>query len=119
VHSYNHDRPHQAIGRVPPFERFRLADPKPGPVAAGAPVVVAPTGPVTTRRVSSKGTISFATARYKAGRWLAGQSVEVVCEGGLVQLSHRGVLIATHARRHQIDKQAAGLQRAASLVRRP
>jgi transposase InsO family protein len=111
VHSYNHDRPHQAIGRVPPLERFRLADPNPGPVAAGVPVMVAPTGPVTTRRVSSNGTISFATARYKAGRWLAGQSVEVVCEGGLVQLSHRGVLIATHARHHQIDKQAAGLQR--------
>jgi hypothetical protein len=51
--------------------------------------------PVTTRRVSQKGTISFATATYKAGTWLAGQSVEVVCDGGPVQLHHRGVLVAT------------------------
>ena len=110
VHTYNHDRPHQSIGRVPPFERFKLAAPQPGPVAA----VVAPDAnraPVTTRRVSAKGTISFATASYKAGVWLAGQPVEVVCDGSLVQLHHRGVLIATHARRHPVDKQAAGVQR--------
>ena len=60
-------------------------------------------GPVTTRRVSAKGTIGFATVAYKAGAWLAGQTVEVVCEGGLVQIHHRGVLVATHARRHPID----------------
>jgi hypothetical protein len=44
---------------------------------------------VTTRRVDQAGTISFATARYKAGRWLAGQTVEIVCEAGLVQIFHR------------------------------
>ncbi len=33
--------------------------------------------------------------------WLAGQNVEVVCEGGLVQIHHRGVLYRErHARRH-------------------
>ena len=39
-----------------------------------------------------------------------------------MQLHHRGVLIATHARRHSIDKQAAGLRRAnadTSASRRP
>jgi hypothetical protein len=66
---------------------------------------------VTTRRVSAQGTISFATAIYKAGTWLAGQTVEVVCDGGLVQLHHRGVLIATHARRHPAAKQTAALER--------
>jgi hypothetical protein len=35
----------------------------------------------------------------------------VGCEGGLVQLHHRGVLIATHARRHPLDKEPAGLKR--------
>ena len=68
-------------------------------------------GPVTTRRVSTKGTIGFATVSYKAGAWLAGQTVEVTCEGGLVQIHHRGVLVATHARRHPIDKQTAGVAR--------
>jgi hypothetical protein len=46
----------------------------------------------------------------------------VVCDGALVHLQHRGVLIATHARRHSVDKQAAGLRRGESArasVRRP
>ena len=106
---YNYQRPHQSIGGVPPYERFRLA----GEPAAPAEPLEDPNRdqPATTRRVGTTGTVSFATARYKAGRWLAGQTVEVVCEGGLVQLWHRGVLIATHARRHPVDKQAAGLER--------
>ena len=115
VWHYNHERPHQAIGRVPPIERFRLAEPRPGPaeVVESEPPELGT--PVTTRRVSAKGTISFAAAQYKAGVWLAGQEVEVVCDGGLVQLHHRGVLVATHARRHALDKQDAGLQRGRRL----
>lgn len=74
---------------------------------------------VTTRRVSAGGTISFATATYKAGRWLAGQTVEVVCEHGLVHLSHRGTLIATHARRHPVEREIAGLERGRRLPPAP
>lgn len=110
---YNHERPHQSIGMVAPWERFRLAAVD-RVEAAAVEVSTAPeasVGAVTTRRVGRSGMISFASARYKAGVWLAGQEVEVVCEGGLVQLHHRGVLIATHARRHPIDKQSAGLDR--------
>jgi hypothetical protein len=53
--------------------------------------------------------------------WLAGEAVNVVCDGGLVHLQHRGVLIATHARRHPVHKQAAGLRRGQRLTktRRP
>ena len=29
VHHYNHERPHQGIGMVTPFERFELADAEP------------------------------------------------------------------------------------------
>jgi transposase InsO family protein len=115
VNHYNHERPHQAIGRVPPIERFQLATAAPAPVDVDEPEGPEVSGPVTTRRVSAKGTISFATATYRAGAWLAGQTVEVVCAGGLVQPHHRGVLIATHARRHPLDKQAAGLERGRSL----
>ena len=110
VRHYNYERPHQSIGRVPPWERFRLAEPREQPATPLAEASTA-SGPVTTRRVSAKGTISFAAGEYKAGVWLAGQTVEVVCDGGLVQLHHRGVLIATHARRHPLDKQTAGVQR--------
>ena len=115
VWHYNFERPHQSIGRVPPIERFQLAAPRPGPAETVEPEPPAPPSPVTTRRVSATGTITFATGRYLAGRWLAGQTVEVICDGGLVQLHHRGVLIATHARRHPIDKQPAGLQRGRRL----
>jgi hypothetical protein len=116
VDEYNHRRPHQAIGKVPPFERFQLAQVTPRPVATPEPDTDVGPGPVTTRRVNSDGTISFATARYKAGgRWLAGQTVEVVCQGGLVQIFHRGVLVATHARRHPPEKQTAGMARGRTL----
>jgi transposase InsO family protein len=115
VRHYNFERPHQSLGGVPPIERFRLAAPRPGPAEAVEPEPATATTPVTTRRVSSTGTISFAAAQYKAGVWLAGQEVEVRCDGGLVQLHHRGVLIATHARRHAVDKQEAGLQRGRRL----
>jgi len=116
VRHYNQERPHQSIGRVPPIDRFRLAVPRPGPAdVTEEPEPADSTGAVTTRRVSAKGTISFAAAQYKAGVWLAGQEVEVVCDGGLVQLHHRGVLVATHARRHALDKQDAGLQRGRRL----
>jgi transposase InsO family protein len=115
VWHYNHERPHQSIGRMPPIERFKLAPPRPGPAHRAGPEIAELATPVTTRRVSAKGTIGFAAAQYKAGVWLAGQQVEVVCEGGLVQLYHQGVLVATHARRHPLDKQDAGLQRGRRL----
>ena len=112
VHTYNHDRPHQSIGMVAPWERFRLATPEPVVAPTPPPVVAAdPTVPVATRRVGRNGRISFAAASYLAGVWLAGEDVTVVCDGGLVHLSHRGVLIATHARRHHPDKQTAGMRR--------
>jgi transposase InsO family protein len=114
VECYNHQRPHQSIGGVPPIERFKLA----GEPAAPAEPVVAESlsAPATTRQVNAGGAISFATARYKAGRWLAGQNVEVRCDGGLVELWHRGVLIATHARRHPVEKQNAGLERSRKIA---
>jgi transposase InsO family protein len=112
VHHYNYERPHQSLGGVAPIERFQLAAPRQKPATPlTAPETVVALGPVTTRRVSTKGTIGFATVSYKVGVWLAGQTVEVTCEGGLVQIHHRGVLIATHARRHPIDKQRAGVER--------
>jgi len=112
VEHYNHVRPHQSLGMATPWDRFKLARNEPARPAVEP--VADPAGmmpPSATRRVASKGTISFASAHYKVGVWLAGQNVEVVCEGGLVQIHHRGVLIATHARRHDPAKQSAGMTR--------
>ena len=112
VEHYNHARPHQSLGMATPWDRFKLARNEPArPVLepAADPAGVMP--PAASRRVAAKGTISFASAHYKAGVWLAGQNVDVVCDGGLVQIHHRGVLIATHARRHDPAKQSAGMTR--------
>ena len=37
---------------------------------------------------------------------------QIVCDGGLVHIHHRGVVVATHARRHQPDKERVSLRRA-------
>jgi transposase InsO family protein len=112
VDHYNHQRPHQGIGMVPPVQRFRLANPDVSVLELdGAAPDTTEVTPTATRRVGGNGQVSFATARYMAGRWLAGETVELVCEDGLVQIHHRGVLIATHARRHDPGRQAAAIAR--------
>ncbi len=119
---YNEQRPHQGIGMVPPQQRFQLAKAQLSVLELdGAAPDTSEVTPTTTRRVNSNGQISFASASYMAGKWLAGETVEVVCDDGLVQIHHRGVLIATHARRHDPGRQAAAVargrkRRAASLV---
>jgi hypothetical protein len=52
------------------------------------------------RRVDRAGRISILTHRYHVGRHLAGQVVVVESADGLLHVSHDGVLVATHARRH-------------------
>ena len=78
VHEYNHERRHQGIGDVVPWERFRLASAEPV-----EPVELVDE-PTTTRRVGKTGKISFAAASYPVGVWLAGETVEVSVANGLV-----------------------------------
>lgn len=112
VEHYNHQRPHQGIGMVPPFERFRLAQVEPAPIELeDAAPDTTESALVARRRVSSNGRISFASTYYLAGVWLAGETVEVVCDGGVVHLHHRGVLIASHARLHKPANEAAAVRR--------
>jgi hypothetical protein len=103
VAHYNTEREHQAIGDVPPDRRFEL-------VQRDATEVIGPqiepedepqpTTPTITRRVDRAGRISILKHRYHVGRRLAGQSVAVESADGLLHVSHDGVLVATHARRH-------------------
>jgi Mu transposase, C-terminal domain len=73
-----------------------------------------PLPPAITRRVGVNGCISLAAHRYLAARWLAGEVVEVIVDAGLVEIRHRGVLIASHAQRHPPgDEQAVTRQRRA------
>jgi hypothetical protein len=115
VAHYNHDRPHQGIGMVVPWERFRLAEIEP----FDAPVVE-PGVPTATRVVGRNGKISFAGHAYTIGVWLAGETVEVSVDDGIVSVSHRDVLVTTHAQQHRPDRQAAALARAPrARARRP
>lgn len=112
VRVYNHDRPHQSLGMAVPWDRFRLAAAPSSMVELeGAAPDTTTEAPAATRRVGAKGEISFAAVRYKAGVWLAGQDVEVICDGGVLHLHHRGVLIASHARRHKVADQAKAIAR--------
>jgi transposase InsO family protein len=109
VEHYNTGRPHQGIGMVAPMERFRLALADPlepiEPVAPAVPVsAVGPDVEVVTRKVSAAGTISLDTFHYLVGRWLAGQTVQVVSRDGVLEISHRGVPVASHARRFRPDR---------------
>ena len=105
VHSYNHERRHQGIGDVVPWERFRLARSEPA-----EPVELADE-PTTTRRVAKTGKISFAAASYPVGVWLDGETVEVSVANGLVSIHHQGVLVATHAQRHRPAKESKAFTR--------
>ena len=105
VVEYNTLRPHQSVGDVPPIERFRLArarqdaadvdaadDDEPEMVVSGRPAGV-------SRWVDQRGKISLAGFSYRVGPTYAGEPVEVVCQHGLVEILHAGVLVATHAQR--------------------
>jgi transposase InsO family protein len=118
VEHYNCERPHQSIGMVAPWERFRLAGQRTAPVAED-PVGDQAPEVGTTRHVDRSGLISFAKVKYKAGRWLAGEEVTVTCDSGLLHLHHRGVLVATHAKRHSPEKEAAGLNRSRQVSEAP
>jgi Integrase core domain len=116
VEHYNTRRPHQGIGMVPPMERFRLAHPdvevvgphdEPQPCRGDAVVAVAGLRGVS-RWVDQGGKIGLGGFRYHAGRFLAGELVEVICRDGLVEISHRGVIVATHTQRRSPGASRAG-----------
>lgn len=103
VAHYNTEREHQAIGDVPPVRRFELVHPT--AVEVIDPQIEPddeprPAGHTVNRRVDRAGRISILKHRYHVGRHLAGQRVVVESVDGLLHVTHEGVLVATHARRH-------------------
>jgi hypothetical protein len=108
VLGYNTEREHQSIGDVAPIKRFELAaghKREPFEVIDGE-VADEPAVPKVSsigRVVDTAGRISVLTFRYHVGRHLAGCTVEVTNSAGLLHVSHNGVLVATHAKRHPDD----------------
>lgn len=111
VNSYNTEREHQSIGDVAPIRRFELAAPRSSPpfevfdgeVAEEPP---APKARSVRRVVDAGGRISVLTFRYHVGKHLSGCAVEVENADGLLSVTHNGVLVATHAKRHLDDDDA-------------
>lgn len=118
VTHYNTERPHQATGMHPPVDRFLLAkrdpvvdvDPDGEPPPQTLVVPAFQPGLGVTRWVDQTGKISIGGFKYPAGRWIAGEMVEALCHEGVVQIAHRGVLVATHAQRFRPGKEPAILQ---------
>ena len=113
VNEYNAERPHQSCGGRPPIERFRLANRSlaADTSAAAAPPPFQAAGPAAGQRpagvsrwVNAAGKISLAGFTYTAGATYAGEPVEVVVAGGLVDILHAGVVVATHAQRLRADQ---------------
>jgi transposase InsO family protein len=103
VGHYNGEREHQAIGDVPPIRRFELVQRSPAEVVDPAEATEdepRSEGHTTRRRVDRAGRISILKHRYHVGRHLAGHAVAVESVDGLLHVTHDGVLVATHARRH-------------------
>jgi hypothetical protein len=110
VVEYNTDRPHQSCGGRPPVERFALAEKG---IAAAQPDVAAQ--PVSRKRaaprpggvsrwVNGRGRISLGGFDYPVGATFCGEPVDVVVTGGLVEILHAGVLVATHVQRVKDDQ---------------
>jgi transposase InsO family protein len=110
VAEYNTARPHQSCGGRPPAERFALADRS---LAADTTVAAPPPAPArpagkrpagVSRWVNANGKISLGGFHYNVGATYAGEPVEVIVAGGLVDILHAGVVVATHAQRMREDQ---------------
>jgi transposase InsO family protein len=110
VEQYNTARPHQSCGGRPPAERFALANrdlTADDSAIAAVPAARAVAGrrPAgVSRWVNAHGKISLAGFSYTVGATYAGEPVEVVTSGGLVDILHAGVVVATHVQRLRKDQ---------------
>ncbi len=98
---------------APPIERFRLANRSlaADTTAAAEPPPPRAPGPAAGKRpagvsqwVNAAGKISLAGFTYTVGATYAGEPVEAVVAGGLVDIWHAGVVVATHAQRLRPDQ---------------
>lgn len=124
VAQYNTCRPHQSCGGRPPAERFALAArsellvvDEPAQAALPAQRAAARPGGVS-RWVNAHGRISLAGFDYPVGATFAGEPVEVVASGGLVEVFHAGVLVATHVQRLKADQQDRAVRPRLPMQRR-
>ena len=125
---YNTERPHQALGMRPPAQRFALAttptvadadaviDPRPlepGLAERAAVPRLSPRAGVQ-RWVDVGGKVRLAGFTYRIPITLAGEPVQCVVAGNLVEIYHHEVLVASHVQ-HQARGKAGEKQRPAKV----
>ncbi len=121
VHAYNHERDHQSLGDQPPIRRFQLAAKSDHPVIDGDVAIEREHEPKTMivgRRVDRFGRVSILKHRYHVGRYMSGETVSVQPKDGHLFITHNGVLIATHPRRHRVEDDER-MDRTAKAASRP
>lgn len=73
---------------------------------------------IVGRRVDRFGRVSILKHRYHVGRYVAGETVSVESKDGHLFITHNGVLVATHPRRHRPDEDER-MDRRANKASRP
>ena len=102
LREYNTDRPHQAIGRCTPAERFAARQPSPGPAPdLGALADRRGGDDWVARRVASNGVICVAWQQLSAGKHRAGEIVDVHVTPRLLEVWSGNELIKTVVRTSQ------------------
>lgn len=121
VHDYNHERDHQSLGDEPPIRRFELAMPQIHEIIDGDVAIeekLEPKTMVVGRRVDRFGRVSILKHRYHVGRYMAGETVSVESKDGHLFITHNGVLVGHHPKRHR-DQDDERMDRRAKVASRP
>ena len=128
VEQYNTERPHRSLGGRTPAERFALRGPDQvaldeastdGSVVEATGTASPPHRAGVSRWVDQSGSISLGGASYRVGSAFAGQQVQAVARGGLVEIFHAGVLIATHVQRTKTPDHAVPRAQPVRSARKP
>ena len=114
VHEYNHDRPHQSIGRCTPAERFATRTSDDGPALDLSALEQRRVGEDwVSRKVASNGVVCVAWQQISVGKHRHGEHVDVHVGERLLQIWSGNELLRTIAREStgEVRKKRAGRPR--------
>jgi transposase InsO family protein len=124
VEEYNHRRPHQGIGMVPPAERFLAASPAPAvpirPTADTArPVAARGDGDWVARRANAVGVVTVNWQQIVLGKAAAGRELDVWVTDEVIQVYDGDQLLRTQLRQGsgEVRKKRASLPGGRSTVK--
>ncbi|HEY6801661.1 MAG TPA: IS481 family transposase [Agromyces sp.] len=123
VEDYNHHRPHQAIGMVPPATRFLAAATEPLPIRptvdTARPAAARGDGDWVARRANAVGVITVNWQQIVLGKAAAGRDVDVWVTDEVVQVYDGDQLLRTQLRRGsgQVRKKRSSIPGGRSTVK--